>query len=100
MSNAKRKNKLSLEDKLFTVKRKEYRESHIKLNPKLCTECLSHICTRICPAGVYEWDQATEEVKIKYENCLECGSCWIVCEMQSIEWLNPLGGRGIIYKNS
>ena len=100
MPDVKRGNKSNLEDKLFTVRRKEYKSSHIKLDPQLCEECSSRICTRICPAEVYEWDGVEGRVKIRYENCLECGSCWIACEMQSIEWSNPVGGRGIIYKNS
>ena len=100
MQDASRQNRPSLEDKLFTVCRKEYGTSHIKLEPQLCKECSSRICVRICPAGVYEWDDIEEMVKIKYENCLECGTCMVACEMHNIEWSNPVGGRGVIYRNS
>ena len=100
MPNSENKNKLSLEDKLFLVKRKEYKESHIKLDPELCKECSRHICTRICPAEVYVWNESENKVNIRYENCLECGTCAVACEMQNIEWSNPLGGAGIIYKDS
>jgi len=96
-SNGKR---LSLEDKLFTVCRKDYKEPHIKLDSQLCKECSSRICTRICPAEVYEWDESENGVNIRHENCLECGTCQVACEMHNIEWSNPVGGRGIIYKNS
>jgi len=100
MAKIKDKNKLSLEDKLFTVKRKEYRWSHIRLLSELCKECSSRICTRICPAQVYDWNEKENKVNIRYENCLECGTCWVACELQNIEWSNPIGGKGIIYKES
>lgn len=100
MPNTNNKNKLSLEDKLFTVRRKNYRESHIKLDPQLCKDCSSRICTRICPAEVYLWNEAEDRVDIRYENCLECGTCRVACEMHNIEWSNPVGGAGIVYKNS
>ncbi len=92
--------KPTLEEKLFTVCRKEYRGSHIKVDKRLCGECLSRICTHICPAGVYEWDERAEEVKIQYENCLECGTCRVACEMHNIDWTLPPGGAGIAYRNS
>lgn len=92
--------KLSLEDKLFTVHRKEYKKSHITVDKNLCRDCLSRVCTRICPAGVYEWDEKKAEISIQYENCLECGTCRVACEMHSIEWSNPAAGAGIVYKNS
>jgi len=91
--------KPGLEDKLFTVRRKEYKDSHIKVRPHLCKNCLTHICVHICPAGVYEWNEAKRELDIRYENCLECGTCRVACEMQSIEWSNPIGGTGVAYRH-
>ena len=82
---------LNLEDMLFTVRRKGYTESHIRLDPELCKGCLRRICLNICPAGVYVWDEKEERIRIRYEDCLECGTCWVACEMQSIEWSNPVG---------
>ena len=91
--------KLSLEDKLFTVSRKEHENSHIKVRAHLCEKCLTRICTCICPAAVYDWNEAKKELDIRYENCLECGTCHVACEMQNIEWSNPVGGTGVIYKH-
>ena len=95
-----RAKKLSLEDKLFTVRRREYGESHIKVDCRLCEDCLSRICTRVCPAEVYVWDEEKQTVHIRYENCLECGACRVACEMDAIQWMNPVDGAGIEYRQS
>ena len=91
---------ISIEDKLYTVKRRDYVKSHISLDPNLCKECASRMCVLVCPAQVYKWDELKQEIDIQYEDCLECGSCRIACEMQNIEWSNPVQGAGIIYRNS
>ena len=89
---------LSLYDKLFTVRRKLPAESHITLDERLCSECLNRICTYVCPAEVYVWDDAAKKIDVRYENCLECGACRVACE--AIEWTNPAWGAGVVYKNS
>ena len=89
---------LSLDDKLFTVRRKSLKESHIRLDEQLCKECLNRICTYICPAEVYLWDEAKSQIDVRYENCLECGACRVACD--GIDWSNPAWGTGIVYKNS
>ena len=91
---------LSLEEKLFTIVRKQHQQSHIKLQPQVCKQCLRRICLSICPAGAYLWDEQKQQIQIRHEDCLECGTCWIACEMQNIEWSNPVGGSGISYRNS
>ena len=92
------KTRLSLDDKLFTVRRKPLKESHIRLDKQLCKKCLNRICTYICPAEVYVWDDAKNKIDLRYENCLECGACRVACD--GIEWANPVWGTGIAYKNS
>ena len=98
MVTAEENNQLSLDDKLFTVRRKPLKTSHISLDGHLCKECLNRICTYICPAEVYVWDEAKKKIDVRYENCLECGACRVACE--AIEWANPAWGTGIAYKNS
>jgi len=90
----------SLEGKLFTVRRKAARESHIKVDRLLCARCVSRVCTYICPAGVFVWDQARDTLDVRHENCLECGTCRVACEMQAIEWSYPVWGTGISYRRS
>lgn len=93
-------NSASLEDKLFTVRRKTASDPHLVVDRQLCTRCVSRLCTYICPAGVFVWDQAGKTVEVRHENCLECGACWVACEMQAIEWSFPVWGAGISYRSS
>ena len=100
MSAEGRDNPLSLEEKLFTVRRKDLREPHIRLDLQLCRECLNRICTYVCPAQVYVWNDAEKRIDVSYENCLECGTCRVACGMEAIEWSNPMWGAGISYRDS
>ena len=99
METARDAHKMNLDEKLFTVRRKPLKESHIKIDPELCLSCLKRACTYVCPAGVYEWNEIDGRIDISYENCLECGTCRVACAMGSIEWSNPVWGAGVSYGN-
>lgn len=47
---------MTLDEKLFTIKYTPDTESHLKPDQEKCKECLSKVCTNICPAQVYEWN--------------------------------------------
>lgn len=89
--------KLKLEDKLFLVKTRKDKVSHIKIDQAKCRHCRFKVCLTVCPAGTYE--QSNGEIKANYENCLECGSCQVVCTKGAIIWQNPRGGFGVTYIN-
>lgn len=89
--------KLSLEDKLFLVKTKKDTVSHIEVDKIKCRRCQSKICLRVCPAKTYE--EHDGEIVVAYENCLECGSCRVVCSDGAIHWENPRGGMGVTFIN-
>ena len=93
------RNRTSLDDRLFTVRRERLKESHISVDARFCHDCLTRICTYICPAEVYVWNELENRIDVRHENCLECGACRIACEMHSIEWSNPPDGAGISYKH-
>ena len=59
-----------LENKLYTVKYTPDSVSHLKPVQEDCQKCESKICTIICPAGVYEWDEESQKMIVNYENCL------------------------------
>jgi len=100
MSSEAESGNLTLDEKLFTVRRKPITHSHIRLDEDLCKNCPKRTCTYICPADVYTWDESAQKMEINYENCLECGSCRVACAMDNIEWSNPVWGEGISYKVS
>jgi ferredoxin like protein len=88
---------MKLEDKLFTVKTKKDKNSHIVIDQTRCRECKEKICITICPAGAYE--EIGGKIEVAYENCLECGSCRVACKEDAIEWQNPDGGFGVTFIN-
>lgn len=89
--------KITLEDKLFLVKTKKDKVSHIKIDLAKCRDCSFKVCLTVCPANTYE--EINNEIKANYENCLECGSCTVSCRRGAIAWENPRGGFGITYVN-
>ena len=65
-------NKMSeLENKLYTVKYTPDTTSHLQPVQECCRLCKSKICTKICPAKVYDWDEKANKLIVNFENCLE-----------------------------
>lgn len=74
-------------------------QSHIQVDQESCKACAARPCLMVCPAGVYQW--VDEKVAVRYENCLECGTCQIACDNggnKGIMWRNPQGGFGILFR--
>lgn len=88
----------NLENKLYTVKYSPDTESHLLPVQECCRICESKICTVICPAKVYEWDNDKQKLIVKFENCLECGACRIACPDSSLGWCYPKGTKGVMFK--
>lgn len=91
--------KMTLDDKLFTIKYKPDEVSHLKPDCEKCRICTEKVCTIICPAKVYEWNEQEEKLTVNFENCLECGACRIACTQKCIEWEYPAGNKGVTFKN-
>jgi len=93
---------MNIDEKLAKLKYITDKESHLKPDFSQCQSCQSKACVKACPAKVYEWINGCEnkdgELIVKYENCLECGACRIVCEKQTLGWEYPK--RGVRFKNS
>ncbi len=89
---------MRLEDKLFLVKFKGDKVSHLNiLSPEPCHKCTRKQCTYVCPGECYKWEN--DRIIIAYEGCLECGTCRIAChEFNNIDWVYPLGGYGVSYR--
>ncbi|RLB12203.1 MAG: 4Fe-4S ferredoxin [Deltaproteobacteria bacterium] len=87
---------MSLDDKLGLVKRKIDKTSHIEVDQEGFKKYPDRPITFICPANVYEEHPETGECIVNYENCLECGTCRVVCR-DYVNWKNPQGGFGVSY---
>ena len=73
------------------VKWVENRGVFIKININKCIGCAN--CLNVCLADCFEI--VNKKVRIKtLENCMECGSCWYVCEEEALEFAWPDGGTG------
>jgi ferredoxin like protein len=73
--------------------------SHIFVNQERCDQCNTKPCLTVCPAGVYQLIET--RIVVRYENCLECGTCQIACDHggnKGITWTNPQGGFGIQFR--
>ena len=91
--------KTSIEDKLFLLRYKHQNPPHLKIiDASVCaSSCKTKLCLNVCPAKSYELINDSE-VKCNYENCLECGSCRIVCPENNIEWTYPVSGLGVSFR--
>ncbi|AIY86733.1 MULTISPECIES: ferredoxin family protein [unclassified Thermotoga] len=90
---------MRIEDKLYLNRyRTDEENPHLKIKDEsICAErCSDRPCVSCCPADVYEWTESGMEVK--FEGCLECGTCRIVCPFGNIEWKYPRGNYGVLYK--
>ena len=85
-----------VEEKLLLLKYKTDDFSHIQVDTVACKTCKSKACTFLCPAAVYSFEN--DELKVEYENCLECGACKVACK--AINWRYVASGKGVIYKFS
>ena len=52
-------------------------------NEERCTHCGA--CMTICPAGVFELNPSTREIKFYNEKCLACGLCIKACPPRAME---------------
>lgn len=91
---------LSIKDKLYKDRFKPDKVSHLIIkDPEVCLRhCAEKWCTRFCPAEVYEWEEEQKRILVAYEGCVECGTCRIGCPFLNIEWHNPRGGFGVVWK--
>lgn len=63
----------------------------IEIDEKKCNGCAN--CVKVCLAGCFE--VVEKRVKVKsLDKCMECASCWYVCEKGAILFSWPLGGTG------
>ncbi len=74
--------------------------SHIILSKEICRTCEHRACVQGCPANCYTFNEETGRLDVVYENCLECGTCYVICEKKAVDWTYPRGGYGVFYRLS
>ncbi|MBE7705621.1 MAG: 4Fe-4S dicluster domain-containing protein [Cyanobacteria bacterium SIG30] len=93
-------NNSSIENKLSTLKYYTSDKTHLVLDSEKCKKCKNKECLFICPAKVYSMDENNENIKVEYENCLECGACRFACPYNAVSWEYPEASKGVLYKFS
>ncbi|GAB4266031.1 MAG: ferredoxin family protein [Deferrisomatales bacterium] len=89
----------TVEDRLAVDETRPDRLSHLDVpDPEACRQCPDKPCTRVCPAETYQWSDEGACIRVRFENCLECGACRLVCPCANIVWRYPMGGMGICYR--
>ena len=73
-------------------------QTHIILNKEICQSCEHHACVSACPANCYSYDEATKRLDVVYETCLECGTCYVICDKEAVNWNYPRGGYGVCFR--
>lgn len=90
---------MDINEKLSSLKYNKGSESHLTVDNDVCMRCSDKCCQYICPAEVYQWNEEKCIMKVRYENCLECGACKIACPKKNITWVYPQAGYGVKFKN-
>ena len=73
-------------------------QPHIILDKEVCRTCEHRACVLSCPANCYTWSEESGLMNVVYENCLECGTCYVVCDKNALDWSYPRGGYGVNYR--
>ena len=87
---------VKVQTKIDTIMFKTDKDSHIKLDQDKCRICKDKPCLKVCPAEMFTLSADKSEVVFSHEGCLECGTCYIICE--HLKWQYPRGGYGVVFR--
>jgi ferredoxin like protein len=73
-------------------------QSHIVVDKEICRTCDHRACVIACPANCYTFNEETKLLSVVYETCLECGTCYVLCDKGALDWSYPRGGFGVSYR--
>jgi len=90
---------LNIEAKLgLDVFQIDSEQSHILIDQEVCqSRCTIRYCLHVCPADLYDLNE-NGEMTVDYEGCLECGTCYVACREDALEWHYPRAGYGVQYR--
>ncbi len=88
---------MKVEEKVALCAIKNDSESHIVLDQSICKLCKTRLCLRACPAQLYTQSESGE-ISLDHSDCLECGTCLVICPNGAVSWRYPNAGFGIYYR--
>lgn len=91
---------LGFDDRMATTEFRVAPEPHITVDGDACRGCTTRECVTACPANLFV-PIADGGILFNYEQCFECGTCYLVCNSKgAITWNYPAGGAGVVYRMS
>lgn len=91
-----------IKNKLGVVEWKtdEEKFAHIKVDADICNQCPHHLCIAGCPTRCFNFMEVDGKVQMvfQYEDCVECGTCDIMCDQGAVSWEHPRGSFGVNYQ--
>jgi ferredoxin like protein len=91
---------ISFEDRMDTVEFRVAERAHITVDGDACNGCTTKACVVACPANLFV-PTADGGILFNYEQCFECGTCYMVCNTEgAITWDYPEGGHGVVFRQA
>ena len=90
---------LDFEDRMATATFDVAADAHIVVDGDACEGCTTKACVSVCPASLFV-ELSSGGVLFNYEQCFECGTCYMVCNSEgALTWSYPDGGHGVVFRN-
>ena len=87
----------ALDDLIETAEFRVHERAHIVVDGDACRGCSTRGCVVACPARLFV-PTADGGILFNYEQCFECGTCYLVCNTKgAISWSYPEGGHGVVF---
>jgi ferredoxin like protein len=88
------------EELIGTTEFEVHERAHIVVDGSVCRDCSTRDCVVACPANLFV-PTADGGILFNYEQCFECGTCYLVCNREgAISWSYPEGGFGVVFRRS
>jgi ferredoxin like protein len=75
-----------------------HKNRHIVVDYEICKKCPHQNCVWGCPVQCYTAVDLEQQIVFQYEDCIECGTCFIMCDQGSVKWNYPRGTFGVKYR--
>lgn len=100
MTTTERWPEIGFQDRMATAHFVVSPNAHIVVDGRKCADCSVRGCIVACPANLFV-PTADGGIVFNYEQCFECGTCYLVCnEEGAITWRYPEGGHGVVFHHS
>ena len=90
----------SIDERMGTVEIRVSDRAHIVVDSDVCRSCTTKACVVACPADLFV-PTTDGGVLFNYEECFECGTCYLVCNHEgALSWSYPVGGHGVVFRKA